>query len=68
MGERLKQAGLATGESLAAVEEEVAALIDDAVRFAEDSPSPEPEDTLNDVFWSGTGPEELAHASGSKGG
>ena len=58
MAERLKQAGLATDESLAAVEEEVTGLIDAAVRFAEESPSPEPEDTLRDVFWPGTAPEQ----------
>jgi pyruvate dehydrogenase E1 component alpha subunit len=68
LGERLRRAGLATDESLAAVEQEVANLIDDAVRFAEESPSPEPEDTLQHVFWSFTDPEELPHRSGSIGG
>ena len=52
LGEQLKQRGLASDSSLAAVEEEVAAAIDDAVRFAEESPSPEPEETLQHVFWS----------------
>jgi pyruvate dehydrogenase E1 component alpha subunit len=51
LGERLKQQGLVSDESLAAVEEEVARAIDDAVRFAEESPSPEPEETLQHVFW-----------------
>ena len=51
LGERLKQRGQASDGSLAAVEQEVARLIDDAVRFAEESPSPEPEGTLEHVFW-----------------
>jgi TPP-dependent pyruvate/acetoin dehydrogenase alpha subunit len=51
LGERLKGAGLATDESLAAIEEEVVDLIDEAVAFAEDSPPPEPLDTLNHVFY-----------------
>lgn len=33
------------------VEQEVAASIDDAVSYAESSPSPAPEDTLKHVFW-----------------
>ena len=46
----LKAAGLATDESLAQVEQEVTDAIDDAVAFAESSPSPEPEEALEDVF------------------
>jgi len=53
---RLKALGLATDESLAAVEEEVKATIDEAVAFAEESPAPDPADTLAHVFW----PEEAA--------
>jgi pyruvate dehydrogenase E1 component alpha subunit len=49
---RLEQMGVATGESLAAIEQEVAAVVDDAVAFAEESPLPEPEDALKHVFWS----------------
>lgn len=48
---RLKQAGLATEESLAAVEQEVQAVIDEAVDFAERSPYPDPTDTLKHVFY-----------------
>jgi TPP-dependent pyruvate/acetoin dehydrogenase alpha subunit len=48
---RLKQEGLATNESLSTIDEEVAAVIDDAVAFAEESPLPEPVDTLDHVFW-----------------
>ena len=49
--ERLKRAGLATDESLAVVEQEVKAVIDQAVDFAEDSPYPDPTDTLKHVFY-----------------
>jgi TPP-dependent pyruvate/acetoin dehydrogenase alpha subunit len=53
LGERLKQFGLATDESLSAIETEVVAVVDDAVAFAEGSPSPEPGDALKHVFWEG---------------
>jgi len=42
--------GHATDEELATVAGEVAAEIEEAVRFAEDSPSPAPEDCLKHVF------------------
>jgi pyruvate dehydrogenase E1 component alpha subunit len=51
LGERLKEMDLASDETLAAVEAEVVALIDEAVSFAEESPSPEPADTLRHVFY-----------------
>jgi TPP-dependent pyruvate/acetoin dehydrogenase alpha subunit len=54
---RLKAAGLASDESLAAVEQEVTALIDEAVAFAEASPPPEAEDTLTGVFYAAGGEE-----------
>ena len=50
-GLRLKEMDLATDESLQAIEEEVKAVIDEAVAFAEESPSPEPTDALKHVFW-----------------
>jgi TPP-dependent pyruvate/acetoin dehydrogenase alpha subunit len=50
LGERLKEMDLATDETLAAIEQEVTALIDEAVAFAEESPLPEPTETLNHVF------------------
>jgi pyruvate dehydrogenase E1 component alpha subunit len=53
LGARLKALGLATDESLAAVEQEVTASIDEAVAFAEESPLPEPADTLKHVFYTG---------------
>jgi TPP-dependent pyruvate/acetoin dehydrogenase alpha subunit len=49
--------GAATDESLMAVEQEVTAVVDDAVAFAEESPLPEPIDALDHVFW--TDPEGL---------
>jgi pyruvate dehydrogenase E1 component alpha subunit len=55
---RLVADGLASDESLAAVEQEVTALIDEAVAFAEASPSPEPEDTLTGVFYTASGEED----------
>ncbi len=52
---RLKALGLATDGSLAAIEQEVTALIDEAVQFAEASPPPDPEDTLRHLFWTEEG-------------
>jgi TPP-dependent pyruvate/acetoin dehydrogenase alpha subunit len=52
LGERLKAMGLATDGALAAIERNVTALIDEAVAFAEESPPPEPTDTLKYVFYS----------------
>jgi pyruvate dehydrogenase E1 component alpha subunit len=54
MAAHLKSASLATDESLAQVEREVTAAVDDAVAFAESSPSPAPEEALEDVFWETT--------------
>jgi len=48
---RLLEAGQADQSALAEIEQEVVALIDDAVAFAEASPAPAPEDALQDVFW-----------------
>ncbi len=49
----LKELGLATEEQLHQMEEEVVAVVDEAVAYAESSPDPEPADTLEDVFWEG---------------
>jgi len=51
LGERLKATGQATTDSLAQVERDVVAAVDDAVAFAEASPSPAAEDALKHVFW-----------------
>jgi pyruvate dehydrogenase E1 component alpha subunit len=48
---RLEELGVATAESLAAIEREVTALVDDAIVFAEESPLPEPAEALDHVFW-----------------
>lgn len=53
LGQRLKQLGLATEDTLGAIERDVTAMIDDAVRFAEESPAPEPADALKHVFAAG---------------
>jgi TPP-dependent pyruvate/acetoin dehydrogenase alpha subunit len=53
-GAQLKEAGLATDESLTAIEGEVESLVDEAVAFAEESPSPQPTDTLKHVFYAQT--------------
>jgi TPP-dependent pyruvate/acetoin dehydrogenase alpha subunit len=47
----LERLGLATDEQLDQIEEEVVAVVDEAVAYAESSPDPEPADTLEDVFW-----------------
>lgn len=47
---RLAEMGIMGDEAAEAVDREVAAQIDEAVRFAEDSPFPAPEDALQDVF------------------
>jgi pyruvate dehydrogenase E1 component alpha subunit len=48
---RLKEMGGATDDSLATMELEVTAVVDNAVAFAEESPLPEPTDALEHVFW-----------------
>lgn len=58
LGRRLKTMGLATDETLAAIEREVEALIDEAVAFAEESPPPEPADALQGVFYTPAQNEE----------
>ena len=51
LAKRLKEEGLATDESLEAIYKEIEQAIDEAVAFAERSPSPEPADTLKHVFY-----------------
>ena len=48
--ERLLAAGLLDQAAVAALEAEVAATVQAAIRFAEDSPYPEPPEALEDVF------------------
>lgn len=61
LGERLKEMGLATDETLAAIEGEVESVINEAVAFAEESPSPEPSDALKHVFYTQSQSEEGRH-------
>ncbi|MCK8601354.1 thiamine pyrophosphate-dependent dehydrogenase E1 component subunit alpha [Desulfoferrobacter suflitae] len=42
--------GLITAEELSALEAEIGAVVQEAVRFAEESPYPKPEEALEDVF------------------
>ena len=51
LAERMLADDLATGPSLADVENEVTIKVDEAVAFAEASPTPEPSDTLTNVFY-----------------
>ncbi|MBX7235006.1 MAG: thiamine pyrophosphate-dependent dehydrogenase E1 component subunit alpha [Caldilineales bacterium] len=51
LASHLLASGQATEATLAAIDQEVTAAIDDAVAFAEASPSPRPEDALNHVFF-----------------
>lgn len=47
---KLLEMGAATAEELDRIEREAAKLIEEAVRFAEESPYPEPEEAFRDVF------------------
>jgi pyruvate dehydrogenase E1 component alpha subunit len=67
LGEHLKACAAATDASLAQIEAEVTADIDDAVAFAESSPPPEAEEALEDVFY-GEGPVPFRGAGVKAGG
>lgn len=47
---RLIREGIATGEQIEAIEREERALIDGAIRFAEESPDPDPQQLWSDVY------------------
>jgi pyruvate dehydrogenase E1 component alpha subunit len=51
LAKKLKEMGAATDESLADIEQEIIAVIDGAVTFAEESPLPDPAEALDHVFW-----------------
>ena len=51
LGEHLMATGQTTADSLAEIERDVIAAVDDAVAFAEASPAPQPEDALKHVYW-----------------
>lgn len=51
LARRLKELGQATDETLAAIEDQVVQAVQAAVAFAEESPYPEPADTLQHVFY-----------------
>lgn len=50
MEQRLLREGIATGQQLADVERQVLEAIEEAIKFAADSPWPAPQDALEDVF------------------
>jgi pyruvate dehydrogenase E1 component alpha subunit len=47
---RLTEMGILTEQDTETIDREIGQEIDDAVKFAEDSPAPEPEEALEDVF------------------
>ena len=47
---RMREAGLLDDPGFKALNDEVLAAVDDAVRFAEDSPDPAPEELWTDVY------------------
>lgn len=51
LAQKLKEMDLGTDETLASIEKEVVAEVEEAVSFAEDSPYPEPTDALKHVFY-----------------
>lgn len=48
--EKMLADGLISAGELSGMEDEVKRIVDDAVRFAEESPYPDPEEALDDVF------------------
>ena len=50
LGEHMKQQKMATEQDLEKVDEEVTAQVEDAVKFAEDSPEPDPKQLYRDVY------------------
>ena len=50
MERRLLEAGILTEQDIKEIDNQVMAQIDDAVKYAVESPLPEPEDALEDVF------------------
>ncbi len=51
LAKKLQELELATEETLTAMEEEIIAAVEEAVSFAEESPYPDPADTLKHVFY-----------------
>jgi len=57
MKSKLIDMGLLTDESAEKMKEEIEAEIDEAIKYAQESPFPKPEDTLQDVFYEEGGDE-----------
>jgi pyruvate dehydrogenase E1 component alpha subunit len=47
---RMREAGLLDDAAMAALEQDVAAEVEDAVQFAENSPEPDPSELYTDVY------------------
>ncbi|MBI4307918.1 MAG: pyruvate dehydrogenase (acetyl-transferring) E1 component subunit alpha, partial [Chloroflexi bacterium] len=47
---RLKEEGLATDDDIQRMEQEVEKVVDEAVRFADESPEPAPEELYADIL------------------
>src|SRR5438477_9406165 len=50
LGEHLKKQKMLTDQEIQRIDEEVTAQVEDAVKFAEDSPDPDPKDLYRDVY------------------
>jgi len=48
--ERLVNSGIATEDEIAQIEKKIEEEVEEAVKFAEESPYPNPEETLEDVY------------------
>ena len=50
LGEHMKKQKMLTDEDIERIDEEITAQVDDAVKFAEESPEPDPKDLYRDVY------------------
>src|SRR5438128_4022005 len=50
LGEHMKKQKMLTDEDIERIDEEITAQVDDAVKFAEESPEPDPKDIYRDVY------------------
>ena len=66
LGEHLKQQKILTDADIERMDQEVTAKVEDAVKFAEESPEPNPQDLYRDVYYepeAGAGEERARKAS-----
>jgi len=50
LGEHMKKQKMLTNEEIERIDEEITAQVEDAVKFAEESPEPDPKDLYRDVY------------------